>query len=68
MDTKNWWASKTVWASILTMLIALCSFLVSKEVLDIVPDAYDAMWTQAVLFVVGIVNLVLRLNTSSAIK
>lgn len=57
---KSMWASKTVWAGILT---ALVGFLTAVGQLDI-----PAGWKSWLLLAVGGLNIVLRLGTTVPVK
>jgi len=57
METKKWYASKT---NVFNLLITVSAIAGLPELLDVIPDNYDKMTASLCLFLVAVVNIVLR--------
>lgn len=63
MDTKKWWASKTIWAAIITALIGAADAIAKQFGVDIMGN----QWVGVVLTVLGALGIYGRANTTTTI-
>lgn len=64
MDTKNWWASKTVWLNVLTFVVAALVLVAGPDFPVAIPEDV----AKYILGVVALLNLGLRFITETPIK
>jgi Zn-dependent alcohol dehydrogenase len=58
--TKSWWMSKTIWVNIVALIAAI---LTTLGIVDLTPDVQ----AQIVVFVMGAVNIGLRVITKDKV-
>ena len=59
-QSKVWWTSKTLWVNIATVFVAA---MLLPEVRDVLPDGIERVG----LAIVGVLNILLRLLTTTAV-
>lgn len=60
---KPWYLSKTLWANAIVVVVSLLAYVASEQFpIDLGPDVI-----YVVTFIIGIMNLVLRFLTDSAL-
>lgn len=62
---KTWVHSRTIWLGILT---ALSSLAASPDIIGLLPDNLENVIVQGILLVVGVLTIVLRVDTDTPIS
>ena len=63
VGAKPWWRSKTIWANILPVVLAILALMADDQLIAKHPQAVSA-----VLLAIGMVNIVLRSITNQPIS
>jgi hypothetical protein len=66
MESKDWWMSKTIWTGLVTSLVAIATGVGVK--LDWLTPEMQGSIVTSLMAVAGVVVVILRKNSNTAIK